>query len=294
MTMETKFTKATDTEHKIKLESTLVSAVWRTGVARAGQKAGFEVLTTFVGNGATVKVKGRSEGGAKLGKVSGQIQSNKFIGEFDIPDDIELEDAVYFEVELPQVGLSDKSNCIPTATPVIVSNLRWSADEARRGDILKLTADVSGCVDHTEAKITIYEYDRDSVHDKIVQLMAVVEDGRIEVPWEYEYHEDVDEIPTDEELKKYGKSYNPPEYFFVVEIGGQKFGTEQESGLLIFKDWIEVELFDSKGQIVPNADYILRLPDGTERTGHLDGDGKARVEDVPPGRFRIVFPNLEQ
>lgn len=286
--METKFTKATDTEHKIKLESTLISAVWRTGVARAGQKAGFEVLTSFVGNGSPVKAKGKSEGGANLGKVSGKMQSNRFIGEFDIPEDIELDDAVYFEVKLSQVGLSGESNRIPAAPAVVVSNMKWSADEARRGDQLKLTADVRGCRDGSDVRVTIYEYDQDKAHDKIVELMTVVTDNKIEVLWEYEYHEDVDEIPTDEELKKYGKSYHPPEYFFVVEIDGQKFGREQESGLLEFKDWIEIKGEDMRGEPLSDHDYVVKLPDGNEKKGKLDKDGFARVGGIPPGRCEIT------
>jgi len=292
--MESKFTKATDTEHKIKLESKLISAVWRTGVARAGQKAGFEILTSFVGNGTKVTAKGKSEGGTKLGKVSGNIRNNKFIGEFDIPDDIDLEDAAYFEAELSQLGLSDESNRIPTAPAVVASNMKWSASEARRGDILTLTADIEGCDDDTDAKITIYEYDEDKVHDKIVDLVTVVKENKIEVMWEYEYHEDTDEVPTDEELKKYGKSYNPPEYFFVIEIDGQKFGLEQESKLLNFKDYVEVHLEDENNQPMENQDFKLYLPDGTEKDGTTDEEGYARIEGVPPGPYTIAFPNRGQ
>jgi hypothetical protein len=289
------YSKSTDSEHKIKLESSLVYAIWRTGVARAGGKAEFEVGTAFVGNGAKIKVKGKSEGGEKLGKVSGKIRNNKFIGEFEIPEDVELDDAVYFEVELSQLSLSDESNRIPTAPPVVVSNMKWSASEARRGDILKLTADVNGCYDETEATITIYEHDADGVHDKITELPAVVMEDKIEIDWEYEYHEDTDEVPTEEELQNYGRSYNPPEYFFIIEIDGQKFGREQESGLLLFKDYIEIEMTDEGGVPLAGADYTLTLADGTEMEGQLDEDGRLRVDDVPPGRYQLyVTENADQ
>jgi hypothetical protein len=290
--MEMKYSKATDTEHKIKLESSLVYAVWRAGVARAGGKTGFEIGTAFVGNGASVKAKGKSEGGKSLGTVKGKIRSNKFVGEFDIPEDIELDDAVYFEAELSQLGLSDESNRIPTAPAVEISDMKWSAEEARRGDILKLTATVDGCDDETEAIVTIYEYDDDGVHDKITELPAKVMENKIELEWEYEYHEDTDEVPSDEELKKYGKSYNPPEYFFVIEIDGQKFGQEQESKLLTFKDYVEVHLEDENNQPMENQDFKLYLPDGTEKDGTTDEGGYARIDGVPPGPYTIGFPNL--
>ena len=63
----------------------------------------------------------------------------------------------------------------------------------------------------------------------------------------HKYFEDSDEIPTQEELDKYGGAYNPPEYFFVINIDGFEFGHEQESGILGFKDYIEINLVDEKG-----------------------------------------------
>jgi hypothetical protein len=245
--MELKFNKSTDTEHKIKLESTLISATWNSARAIAGQTASFTVLTSFVGYKAPIQVKGKSEKGKNLGKIKGVILNNKYRGEFEIPEDVELDDRVYFEVELSKNGLSGESNWIPIFPMPRVKNLRWSAKEARREDLLTLSANVENVRDYSEVKLVIYEYDRDGAHDRITELPTVVKNGKIELQWEYEYHEDTDEIPTDEELKKYGKSYNPPEYFFTVKIGEEEYGEDQESGLLVFKDWIEIELVDEEG-----------------------------------------------
>lgn len=291
--MPLKFNKSTDEEHKEKLEPSLITATWKQGFAIAGQQALFEVFTAFVGNGAEIKVTGKSENGEKLGKIKDTIFNNCYVGKFDIPDDTEMDDLIYFEIDFPKNGISGESNRIPVYPPVKVTNMKWSAKEARRGDVLTLSAEVYGVKDKTEATVTIYEYDRDGLNDRIVELPVEVKNQKIEVKWEYQYFEDTDEIPSEWELQEYGKSYNPPEYFFTVKLGDTEYGKKQESGLLLFKDWIEVELLDSNSQPVPNQDYILRLPDGTEKRGQLDGDGKARVEDVPPGKFRIVFPNWE-
>jgi len=293
MNMDLKFTKSTDTEHEIELESSLISASWRSGKAIAGQTATFEVRTAFVGERAPIKIKGKSENGKKLGKIKDVIKRNKYVGEFEIPEDTELDDMVYFEVKLPKNGLEGESNRIPVFPPVRVFNLKWSVKEARRGDILTLSADVNGLRDHTEVTVIIYEYDRDSAHDKIIELPATVMNKRIELQWEYEYHEDTDEVPTQEELDKYGGKYNPPEYFFTVKVEDTEFGTEQESGLLEFKDWIEIELLDEDGNAVANEDYILHLPDGGQRRGTLDGSGQAREEGIPPGNVEIEFPNSD-
>jgi hypothetical protein len=289
--MQTKFTKSTDAEHEVKLESSLIAAAWRCGAAFGGQKASFEVITSFVGEGASIKLTGKTENGKSLGKISDVIRNNKFIGAFDVPSDIERGDLAYFEVQLPANGLSGESNRIPVGPPIDVTNLKWSAKEARRGDKLKLTADARGVPDGTEAKITIFEYDRDNIHDRIVELMAEVKNQKIEIEWEYEYYEDTDEIPTEEELNRYGKNYNPPEYFFTVTIGDAVFGKKQESGLLEFKDWIEIELKDENGNPVPNQRYVIELPDGSKKEGNLDENGHAKIEGIPPGAINVSYPD---
>ena len=291
---EIKFTKDTDAEHEIKLDSHLIYANWRQGIAYGGQVAKLEVGTSFVGNGAAIKIKGKSEKGKKLGKISDVINNNVYVGEFEIPEDIELGDQIYFEVKLSKNSLEGESNHIPAFPPIKVSNLKWSAKEARRGDILTLTSDIEGMEPGDEVTITIYEYDADGAHDRITELPGFVKDNKIEVMWEYEYHEDTDEIPSDEEMQKFGNSYNPPEYFFALKIGDTEYGLDQESGILTFKDWIEITLKDDNGSVVPNAKYTLLLPDGTKREGNLDSDGYAREEGAPPGAVKIEFPDLKQ
>ena len=283
------FTKGTDAEHEIKLTSSLVYATWQTDVAYGGQKVGIEVGTAFVGNGAKIKIKGRSEQGKKLGKLTDTIRNNKFVGQLEVPDDIEIGDEVYYEVEISKNNISGESDRIPARPAIQVTNMRWSAAEARRGETVALSADLAGVGDGTEVKVTIYEYDQNNAHDKIAELPAIVSNEQLEISWEYQYYEDADEIPTQEEIQRYGGDYNPPEYFFTVTVGQLAFGREQDSGLLRFKDWIEVRYRDADGNPVANAEYVLTLPDGEEREGSLDSDGFARVEDVPPGVCQVRF-----
>ncbi len=56
-------------------------------------------------------------------------------------------------------------------------------------------------------------------------------------------------------------------------------------------DWIEIQLLDTNGQPASGARYVLRLADGTERTGSLGGDGRARVAGIPPGTVLVSFPD---
>lgn len=291
---ELKFTKPADSKEEIKLESALIYADWRQGAAYTGYKAAFEVVTVFVGNGAKIEITGKSGKGKKLGKIKDTIDSNRYIGYFDIPADGEPGDLAYFEVKMSANGIDGESSRIPIYPVPVVTNMAWSANEARRGDTLRLAADVDKVEGGTEATVTILEYDNDGAHDKIVELPAVIKDKKLEIDWEYEYHEDVDELPTSEEVERYGATYNPPEYFFVIDINGFKAGTAQESGLLKFKDYIEISLRDAMGNPKADEKYVLHLPDGSKKEGRLDARGNAREDGIPPGHIRVEFPDMKQ
>ena len=291
---ESKFAKPTDSAEEIQLESALIYADWRQGAAYTGCRAAFEVVTVFVGNGAKIEISGKSEKGKKLGKIKDTIEANRYIGAFDIPGDVEPGDQISFEAKLSANNIDGESSKIPVYPAPVVTNMKWSAQEARRGDVLKLTADVDKVPGGTEALVTIFEYDQDGANDKIVEIPAVIKDMKLDVEWEYEYHEDVDELPTSEEVQRYGSSYNPPEYFFVIDINGFKAGKQRESGILAFKDYLEISLRDAAG--VPKADerYVLHLPDGSTMEGRLDSEGKARADGIPPGHIRVEFPDMRQ
>ena len=288
---ELKFTKGTDEEHEVKLDSKLISATWTQSLATGGKTAAFQIRTCFVGEGAPVKVVGKSANGKKLGKIKGVMAANTFCEEFDIPEDIEIGDEVFFEFELSKNSIDGESDHIPAVPPLTVTNMKWSAREARRGDTLTLTSDIKGVRNGTEVRVVIYEYDERGADDRIAEIPTLVSDNKIEVSWEYEYHEDTDEIPSQSELDQYGGAYNPPEYYFVVKYGGVEYGRDRASGLLMFKDVIEIKLVDRDGEPKKGEKYEVTLPDGSKKEGKLDGQGLARIEDVPPGPYRVWFPD---
>ncbi len=166
--------------------------------------------------------------------------------------------------------------------PVEIKNLKWDKKEARRGDIIKLTADVTNVYEGAEAEIQIWEHDSDGAHDLITKFPAIVKNNKIDVDWEYEYHEDTDEIPTEAEAEQ---GYNPPEYFFRVIIAG----VSADSGLLEFKDWVEIEWLYPNGDPAANKKFKLFLADGNERSETFDANGKFRLEDMPPGPLRVAL-----
>jgi hypothetical protein len=57
--------------------------------------------------------------------------------------------------------------------------------------------------------------------------------------------------------------------------------------------WVEIRLVDSEGNPVPGESYEIVLPDGSIRSGTLNGKGVARYDLIPAGQCDVRFPNLD-
>ena len=277
------YTANTDSAKTTKLTSSLQQVYWGRRYAAAGGAVGLEIFTHHVGNNAELQIELEDQSGKSFGKFKDKISGNHFWAEIKVPAG--AREALFATAKLPKHNLTMKSPALIVGPAVEITNLKWDRKEARRGDLVKLTADVKGVPDGTEALVEILEHDSDGAHDLITKFPSQVKNKKVEMEWEYEYHEDTDEIPTKAEAQK---GYNPPEYFFRVTIGG----ICADSGILNFKDWMSVELKNQAGEPIPKEDYILHLPDGSTRKGTLDEDGKAEEKDVPPGKVTVEFPNL--
>ena len=264
----------TNETSEVKLASTIDQVSWSRNVAAPGGSVGLAITTNFVGNSAKLEIELSDHSGKKYGQLKENISGNRFWAEIVVPE--KARNVLYADVKLSKHGLKKKSPPLLITPPIEITNLKWSAKEARRGDLLKLTADIKGVPDGTDAEVRIWEHDADGAHDFVTKFVALVEGQKVEVDWEFEYHEDTDDIPTEEEGEK---GYNPPEYFFRVLI----YGVSADSELLEFKDWIEFELLTFTG----NESYVLRLPDGTERKGSFDKNGVMREEKTLPGRYTV-------
>ncbi len=271
----------TDQIKKVQLPSAIEEVLWTKPMASSGGRVGLEIFTHYVGNGSALEIEISDQAGKNLGKYKEKISGNRFWTQIKVP--AEAKQALYANVKLPKHGLQMKSNPLILLPPIEITNAKWDKKEARRSDILKLTADVKGVEDGTEGEIEIWEHDSDGAHDFITKFPVFVKNKKVEAEWEYEYHEDTDEIPTEEELQKYGKKYNPPEYFFRVKVSE----VAADSGLLEFKDWIEVQVVDRTGYPLSGKDYTITLSDGRQKKGKLDDDGRVRIDDVPPGPYKI-------
>ena len=279
------FKASTGNTKKVELPSSLEQILWTRPCAAAGSRVVLEVFTRFIGNKSNIQIELYDKNAKKFDTIKGKTVGNVFRKEITVPE--KAKDELYAVVKLPAHNLCKKSNCLYVYPTVQIKNCKWDKKEARRGDILKLTADILNVYEGTEAEIHIMEHDQDGAHDFITKFPAIVKNKKIAAEWEYEYYEDTDDIPTHEETEK---GYNPPEYFFRVIIAG----VSADSNLLEFRDFIELELIDSKGRPIANAKYEVLLPDGTELSGSLDSSGKAVIQDVPPGFCWVNYPDFEE
>lgn len=285
MTLEHK--KNADIVETIQLTSKLVQALWCQRMVIQTKEIDFEVYTEFVGNRAPIEIKVKDKNGKTVAKTSGKVFGNYFGGTVTVPR--KAREEITFTARLPKHGLEKESGTARVIPLVEVTNQRWSSMEARRGDILTLSADITGVPEDTAVQIFIFEHDRDGAHDLITKFNTTVKNNHIEVEWAFEYHEDIDEIPTEEELQEYGNNYNPPEYFWVIGIGKERIGDEDAPGLLTFKDWMGINLVDDRGRPLSDMEYTVTLADGTEQTGRLDENGLFSGEDLPPGPSAVRF-----
>lgn len=278
------YKKETDKVHKITLDSKIVHASWCSKIACVGSQVAFEVWMQFVGNGSDIEIKVEDKQGNVIENIKGKVYDDFFRNSMVISENAKEE--LTFTVKLPKHGLEKKSNRLRV---IKVWNLKWGQKEARRGDIVTLSADIEGVPDETEIMIHIYEHDQDEAHDFITKFPCVVKNNKIEAEWKFEYHEDTDDIPTEEDMNQVERHYNHPEYFFVISANGCKAKSE----LLKFKDWIEINLRDAADNPIGDKEYIIHLPDGSEKRGMLDKDGFARLEDIPPGKVEIEIPGYK-
>jgi len=287
------FSAQSDAQTICNVPSKLIYSVWCSKVAYAGADALFEVRTSLVGDGANVQVRAKIQSGQTLGTLPFQIYGNRLYAGFPIPVNVPIDELIYLEVRLPQHNLQGATNLIPTRAPINISSMSWSAPEARRGDVLTLTVNFQSAIaNDTEALIIIYEFDQNGHHDPICKIPTTVQNRRIQVLWEYEYHDDTGEIPTQQEMQRYGQNYSHPEYFFVVDIDGVRFGDRQESGLLRFMDWVDVKVTSGLTKPLEGANYTIYFADATTQAGVVDSSGLVRIENVGPGDVYIEFSDF--
>lgn len=163
---------------------------------------------------------------------------------------------------------------------IFITNAHWSQQEAQVGETVKLMADVEGYDPGTPAIFRVYEQNVSGSDRLIATITAETQGDKVEAEWGYEYPEDIDKAAR--------KGYSSPQYYFEVAVGRGK----DRSGLLEYKDYVEIEVKGKDDKPFAHEEYILYLPNGTVRKGNLDQNGFKKEENIPPGYCRLKFPRL--
>ena len=183
---------------------------------------------------------------------------------------------------------SEKENTAEKQRNPSVSNPHWEDENGKTltkalvGDEVFLCADVTDIADGATAKINIVEKDDDGNDDFVAELSTSVQEGKIRRKWKVIYTEDTDDTESQKEMEE--KGYTLPEYAFTVECDGVE---SEESGQLdVYADFIAKLTF--KGRPMKNYPYVLKLADGSYKTGETNDDGYIIENEIPIGKVQII------
>jgi len=257
----------------------------------------------IVGGCPTVLIGSGGGGGGGAGS-GGQQKAKAKKDKADIGEnhylDVKFEDkggkpitGVKYTVKTPDGNKSDgplagqvkksglkQGNCEIELTAIV--NAVWSKTKARVGDKVKLKAETAGIPDGEKATLEIFVKDANFADHLMKTIESKVDGGKIEAEWEFEIDE---ALLADHDGKKQKGAYISPKFYYVAKAAGFIC----RSGLLEYKDYVEIELRDEEDKPVKGAAYKMRLANGEIREGKLDANGYAKVDNVPPGRVEVEF-----
>ena len=202
---------------------------------------------------------------------------------FTDPDGNESEAVLRLDGTIRRDGIS-QGQC--KAVLMHVSNAKWSKNEADVGEEVELTAEAEGFEDGTQAQIQIYKRDIHGPDVVIETIEAEVSRGKIEAKWTYQLQPDEDQEDK-EIIVMEDEIYKAPQYYFDVIVEH----ITAHSGILEYKDYIELELKDVDDKPVGGAEYYLYCPNGEVKKGKLDSNGTKKIEKIVPGRYRVRYPD---
>lgn len=163
-----------------------------------------------------------------------------------------------------------------------ITKAEWSANSAYVGDKVKLLVDSVGIEDGEKAILQVFIKDSNCADRLLESFESKISGGKIEHEWELKVD---DNLAEGQDAKVRSSGYSSPSFYFTVMVANLK----TKSGLLIFKDYVEIEIKDDDGKPVGNIKYTVYLPNGGVKEGYLDKNGYAKVENLPPGGIEYKY-----
>jgi uncharacterized Zn-binding protein involved in type VI secretion len=162
-----------------------------------------------------------------------------------------------------------------------ITKAEWSKAQAKAREKVKMKAETAGIEDGIKTVFHIHIRDANYADRELTSVESSISGNKAEAEWELSVDDDLLNIQADKE--QIGR-FSAPVFYFTVEAGGMT----ARSPFLNIVDEMEVRVVDEEGKPLKNKKYRLILPDGRVREGTLDGDGIAKLTDIPPGRVQLA------
>ena len=217
--------------------------------------------------------------------------------------DIDFKDKGGFPISGPEITVEQGGNVINSSTlggsgvHLVVSEessaevrlraitkAEWSKTEARDGETVKMKMEGVGFEDGTTVTFEVWLRDIRRPDRLVTSVDSDTSGDKAEADWQYTW---ANEEPSGEVPQRTATPrYSEPSFYFIVKLGQ----VAARSPILGYKDYVEITLRDHNDQPAGGAKYRVVLPNGEVRTGTLDDNGYKKLENVPPGNYRVEFP----
>jgi len=236
------------------------------GGSGGGDSATTEAQAQEIEEGHTLDVKFVDKGGKPIMGVEYQVEN---------PDGGKIVGPLTGQVKKSGVKEGDHKISLRAIT-----RCAWSENAARDGDKVKMQVETIGIEDGVTAIFQVWQRDINRADQEIACVDDIqLSGGKVEAEWAYEYSEEDDD-------ENRGPGYSYPQFYFTVQLENMK----SRSGILDYKDWIELELLDENNDPLADEEYEIRFSTGEVRRGRLDSNGQARIEGIPTASHRVHFP----
>ena len=128
------------------------------------------------------------------------------------------------------------------------------------------------------------------------EIETEVSGEEVKASWTYEHGEEDRRNPSapEEALPSAAKPGGQQLPGYVAEVRVEGYPLPALSGLLTLKSTLTIGLNKSNGEGIAKAPYVVEFANGEVRTGTLDQNGRAELEDVPPCKHEVEWPECPE
>lgn len=179
-----------------------------------------------------------------------------------------------------------------TVTLKNVYGVEWSASEAEPGQEVTITAEAEGFEDGTPATIQVLKRDLKRPDVIVEEIETEVRGEEVETKWTFEHDEDTKYDPkSNEKVSSPGRSASKPQRpVYLAEVDVEGYPRPVRTGPLKIKSMLTIGLKKADGEGVSDEPYVVRFSNGEVCRGRLDSNGRAQLENVPPCRHEVMWP----